>query len=79
MTLPDAKLGTMMKNGRRRIKNVRKEIFIEESIFNFKLISKQGQSSSFTSDSSSELDVLRHYCDSFCMDGTQVGILEETD
>jgi hypothetical protein len=34
---------------------------------------------SFSTDSSGELNILGHDGDSFCVDGTQIGILEETD
>ena len=34
---------------------------------------------SFTSDSSSELKILWHYCDSLGVDGTQVGVLKKSN
>jgi hypothetical protein len=36
-------------------------------------------SGSFSSDSSSKLDVLRHNSDSLCVDSAKVGIFEETN
>ena len=39
----------------------------------------RGCSESFSSDSSGKLDVLGHDCDSSCMDGAKVSVLEQSD